>query len=165
MSEQKLTFDTIAEIGKTHPYYHIAVEDGLKRTTCTPLGLGVSDEPITHQFILGVRPSIELVVEPLTPEELEKMEEIDLSRSIFTGNWTNEIVRKKPVDGVRVIASYPNHKEEYVGLRHSGEKLDVFIVPLDRNDLEKTDGKALRGGFMLEFDYSSGLKDRKLLTY
>ncbi len=68
MKERQLAFDTIAEMGKTHPYFHIAVKDGLKRTTYTPSGRGVSDEPITHQFILGLWPSIELKVEPLAPE-------------------------------------------------------------------------------------------------
>lgn len=167
--KMQLTFDTIAEMGKTHPYFHIAVKDGLKHTTYTPSGRGVSDEPITHQFMLGCWPALELTVEPLAPEELAKMEELDLGKTRITGDLgTNKIVRRTPVDGLRVTADYPNRKETYARVRHHDEKLDVFIVPLSKQDLREmasSDGKVPRGGFMVEFDYSGGPRDRKFLTY
>ncbi len=104
------------------------------------------------------------------------MEELDLRRTRITGDFgTNEIARRTPVDGIRITADYSGHKETYVRLRHYGEKLDVFIVPLNGQNLREnasSNGKAPRGGFVLEFDYDNnnnggggGFKDRKLLTY
>lgn len=87
--------------------------------------------------------SLELEIEPLTNEELSKMDRIDLSRTEPAGDWGRKVARKTPIGGRRITIDHVNYRETGVKVWFPGEELKIILIPIPEKKEE-----------LLVFEYS-----------